>query len=167
MGDTEAMMEKEKEVMMGENGAVISPEESKPVKKLDADKIYRIIGSTGIDIFLILIRVFSCRCAENCSLRNQSKGSWSHSNLSLVKSLNTSKELISLMGSFTFACEFYLLNFGKFTELNHWPESLLMRLRVSLQVTLSILEFITGSSAFGGSRKKWSNCSIATDGQDW
>ena len=59
MGDTEAMMEKEKEAMMGENGAVISPEESKPVKKLDADKIYRIIGSTGIDTFHAWIQVFS------------------------------------------------------------------------------------------------------------
>ena len=51
MDDTEVMMEKEKEAMMGENGAVISSEETKPVKKLDADKIYRIIGSTGIECF--------------------------------------------------------------------------------------------------------------------
>ena len=55
MGDTEAIMVKEKEAMVGENGAVVSPEEIKPVKKLDADKIYRIIGSTGIKVFIILM----------------------------------------------------------------------------------------------------------------
>ena len=58
MGDTEAMMVKEKEAMMGENSAVVSAQETKTVKKLDADKIYRIIGSTGTNFFLTLI----CLC---------------------------------------------------------------------------------------------------------
>ena len=49
-------MVKEKEAMMGENGAVVSQEDIKPVKKLDADKIYRIIGSTGIKVFLTFMK---------------------------------------------------------------------------------------------------------------
>ena len=71
MADTEAMMVKEKEAMMGENGAVVSQEDIKPVKKLDADKIYRIIGSTGIKVFLTSMGYLSLEPSGDLQLRNQ------------------------------------------------------------------------------------------------